>query len=226
MELKLWNQDGKSVGTVQVQDLVFGASSNRSLVHQVVVGQLANSRTGTVSTKGRSNVSGGGRKPRPQKGMGMARQGSIRAPHFRGGGVVFGPTPRDFGHDTPRKMRQNALRSSLSDKVRSDQLIIVDKLKIDSPKTSQIIAVLNALGAGDRAILVADGSDEALLKSARNISGLRMLPTNLLNTLDVVKHRKIIMTLDAVRIAENLWGQQGVRGSSEHPTNNNNGTNS
>ena len=205
MELPLRSQQGESVGRVEVRDDVFCAPSNRALVHQVVVGQLANKRVGTAATKNRSAVSGGGRKPRPQKGMGAARQGSIRSPHYKGGGVVFGPEPRSYRQNTPRRMRRQALVASLSDKVRNDELIVVNEISVEAPKTSQMAAVLDALDAGPNAILVADGSDAGILKSARNIPGLRMLPASLLNALDLVSHRKVVMTLDAVRRAEGLW---------------------
>ena len=205
MELPLRSQQGDPVGRVEVRDDVFCAPSNQALVHQVVVGQLANRRVGTASTKNRARVSGGGRKPRPQKGMGAARQGSIRSPHYKGGGVVFGPTPRSYRQSTPRRMRRQALVASLSDKVRNDELIVVDEISVDAPKTSRMAAVLDALDAGPNAILVADGADEGVLKSARNIPGLRMLPAALLNALDLTSHRKVVMTLDAVRRAEALW---------------------
>lgn len=205
MELPLRSQQGESVGSVEVRDDVFRAPSNQALVHQVVVGQLANRRVGTVATKNRSQVSGGGRKPRPQKGMGAARQGSIRSPHYKGGGVVFGPTPRSYRQRTPRRMRRQALVASLSDKVRNDELIVVDEINVAGAKTSHMAAVLEALGAGPNAILVADGADDGVFRSARNIPGLRMLPASLLNALDLVSHRKVVMTLDAVRRAEALW---------------------
>jgi large subunit ribosomal protein L4 len=215
MELPLRSQEGESVGRVEVRDDVFCAPSNQALVHQVVVGQLANKRVGTAATKNRSAVSGGGRKPRPQKGMGAARQGSIRSPHYKGGGVVFGPAPRSYRQNTPRRMRRQALVASLSDKVRNDELIVVEEISVDAPKTSRMSAVLDALDAGPNAILVADGSDAGVLKSARNIPGLRMLPASLLNALDLVSHRKVVMTLDAVRRAEALWSgvsEQSSRG--------------
>ena len=205
MELTLRNRQGDRVGRVEVRGDVFGAPENRALVHQVVVGQLANKRVGTVATKNRAAVSGGGRKPRPQKGMGAARQGSIRSPHYKGGGVVFGPTPRSYRQRTPRRMRRQAIVASLSDKVRNDELIVIDEISVDPPKTSLMAAMLDALDAGPNAILVADGADDGVLKSARNIPGLRTLPASLLNALDLVSHRKVVMTLEAVRKAEALW---------------------
>ncbi len=218
MELRLWNQQGKPVGNVQVRDDVFGAPPNQALVHQVVVGHLANTRVGTAATTNRSNVSGGGRKPRPQKGMGAARQGSIRAPHYKGGGVVFGPEPRSYRQQTPQRMRRQSLVASLSDKVREGELIVVDEISVDTPKTSQSAGILEALDAGTNAILVADGSDALVLRSARNIPDLRMLPASLLNTRDLVSHRKVIMTLDAVRKAEELWGGVAKRRSRDRRT--------
>ena len=197
------------MGSVKVRDDVFGAPSNPSLVHQVMVGQLADARQGTANTKTRAQVSGGGRKPRPQKGTGAARQGTIRAPHFRGGGVVFGPHPRGFRHRTPRRMRRLSLVTTLSDKVREDHLVVLKALTLENAKTRELVRVLDDLNVGPAALLVADGADPTVLRSGRNIPRLQMVPAALLNTLDLLKHRKVIMTLDAVRTVEELWG--GVR---------------
>ena len=191
---------------MRVRDDVFGVPMNRPLVHQVVVGQLANARQGTASVKTRAQVSGGGRKPRPQKHTGAARAGSIRAPNWRGGGVVFGPSPRSYRHRTPKKMRRLALTATLSEKVRSKELVVLDELALDRPKTREMVRVLAALEAGPSVLLVADGADPSVLKAARNIPRLKMIPCSLLNTVDLLNHRKVIMTLDAVRKAEALWG--------------------
>ncbi len=206
MDINLSNTQGEIVGSVEVRDDVFNAPMNRSLVHQVMVGQLANARQGTASTKNRSQKSGGGRKPRPQKHTGLARQGTIRAPQWKGGGVAFGPQPRSFRHRTPKRMRRQALVITLSDKVRDDGLVVLGNITLDQPKTSEMVKVLAALDAGTSTLLVADGADPSVLRSARNIPRLKMLPASLLNVLDLLNHRKVIMTLEAVRKAEELWG--------------------
>ena len=213
MQIRLRNAQGKVVGSVRVRDDVFGVPMNKALVHQVMVGQLANARQGTASTKTRAQVSGGGRKPRPQKHTGMARAGSIRAPNWRGGGVVFGAHPRDFRHHTPKRMRRLAITATLSDKVREDNLLVLEELTLERPKTSEMLQVLTDLDAGPSVLLVADGADPTTLRSARNIPRLKMIPASLLNTVDLLKHRKVIMTLDAVRRAEELWGGRVHGGS-------------
>ncbi len=205
MELKLRNIQGEVIGNVEVSNRVFDAPMNEALVHQVMVGQLANARQGTAKTKTRAYVSGGGVKPRPQKYTGRSRQGSIRAPHWKGGGVVFGPVPRSYRHNTPVRMRRQSLVAMLSDKVRADQLIVLNNLDLEQPKTKEMIKVLRALEVDSTALLVADGADKLVLRSVQNIPKIKMLPASLLNTLDLLNHRKLVMTLDAVRKAEELW---------------------
>lgn len=205
MELKLRNIQGEVIGNVEVSNRVFDAPMNEALVHQVMVGQLANARQGTAKTKTRTYVSGGGVKPRPQKYTGRSRQGSIRAPHWKGGGVVFGPVPRSYRHNTPVRMRRQSLVAMLSDKVRADQLIVLNNLDLEQPKTKEMIKVLRALEVDSTALLVADGADKLVLRSVQNIPKIKMLPASLLNTLDLLNHRKLVMTLDAVRKAEELW---------------------
>ena len=187
MKLELRNVQGDVVREIEVRDDVFGAPLNRALVHQVMVGQLANARQGTAKTKTRAEVSGGGRKPRPQKGTGRARQGTIRAPHWKGGGVVTGPRPRSYNHRTPRRMRRQSLIAVLSDKVREGQLVVLDGLPMDQPKTKEMLKVLDALEAGRPVLLVADGAGPSVLRSARNIPRLDMLPASLLNTVDLAQ---------------------------------------
>lgn len=205
MQLQIKNIRGDVVGKVQVSDDVFAAPARSALVHQVVVGQMANRRQGTSSTKNRSAVSGGGAKPRPQKGTGRARAGTIRAPHFRGGGVVFGPSPRSYRQRTPKRMKRLALIATLSDKARENRLVVLENLDLDPPKTKEMVKALKAIDASTSVLLVADGADEAVLRSARNIPRLKMIPAALLNTLDLVNHAKLVMTVDAVRKAEELW---------------------
>ena len=209
MKIRTRNQQGEFVGRVDVRDDVFGAPTNPSLIHQVVVGQLSNSRQGTVSTKTISRVSGGGRKPRPQKGTGAARAGSIRSPQWRGGGVVFGPQPRSYRHRTPKRMRRLSIVAALSDKVREDNLVVLEELELESPKTGDMRRVLEALDVGTPALLVADGASQSVFRAARNIPKLKMSPAALLNTLDLVNHRKVVMTVEAIRKAEDIWGGIG-----------------
>ena len=211
MKISLRNVEGEVVGSVEVRDDVFGVPMNSPLVHQVMVGQQANARQGTASVKTRAQVSGGGRKPRPQKHTGRARQGSIRSPQWRGGGVVFGPAPRSYRHRTPKRMRRGSLVAMLSDKAGSDQLVVLDELKLDQVKTKDMVSVLHALGAGSSVLLVADGADKSIFRSTRNIPRLKTLPASLLNTVDLLNHRTLVMTLDAVRRVEELWSSEAIR---------------
>ena len=211
MRLKLKNTRGEAVGDAEVRDDVFGVPMNAALVQQVMVGQLANLRQGTASTKTRGQVSGGGAKPRPQKGTGRARAGSLSSPTWRGGGTVFGPAPRSYRHNTPKRMRRLSLVTMLSDKAREDQLMVLDDLALSQPKTNEMVKVLDALEAGSPVLLVADGADPTVLRCARNIPRLKMLPVAGLNTLDLIRHRSVVMTLAAVRRAEALWGGPFVR---------------
>ena len=211
MKLTLHNTNGNVVGDVEVSDRVFGAPMNTALVHQVMVGQLANARQGTAKVKTRRQVSGGGAKPRPQKYTGRARQGSIRSPQWRGGGIVFGPTPRSYRKNTPVRMRRKAMLAVLSDKVRGGELVVVDELAPNSTKTGDMARLLAALGVEKSALVVADGTDEATLRATNNISRVKLLPAALLNTRDLLNHRRVIMTLQAVRKAEEIWGKPFVR---------------
>ena len=206
MELQITNTRGRKAGRLEVRDDVFAVPMNQALVHQVVVGQLANARQGTAVTKNRARVSGGGRKPRMQKHTGMARAGTIRAPNWRGGGVVFGPQQRSYRHRTPKRMRRLSLVAMLSDKVREGEFTVLKTLELDSPKTAELKEVLDKVGTAPPTLLVADGVDPLVLRAGRNIPRLKMIPVALLNTLDLIRHRKVIMTVDAVRKAEELWG--------------------
>ena len=210
MNIEVKDIRGESVDEIEIQDDVFGAPMNSALVHQVVVGQLANKRQGTSKTKTRSEVSGGGRKPWPQKHTGRSRQGSIRSPLWKGGGVTFGPAPRSYRQRTPKKMRRAAIRMTLSDKARAGSLIVVDALALDRPKTKDFVAMMQALGVERSVLLVGDGAEHDALRAGRNVQGIDMLPADLLNAVDVLNHRTLIMTLDAVRRAEALWGSPVV----------------
>ena len=206
MNIQVKNIQGESVEEIEIQDDVFDVPMNSTLVHQVIVGQLANKRQGTAKAKTRSEVSGGGRKPWPQKHTGRSRQGSIRSPLWKGGGVTFGPAPRSYRQRTPKKMRRAAIRMTLSDKVRAGNLIVLESLTLDSPKTKDFVAMMQALGVERSILLIGDGAEQDALRAGRNVQGVDMLPADLLNAVDVLNHRTIIMTVEAVRKAESLWG--------------------
>ena len=206
MNVRVKNTRGKIVKTVSLSDDVFGAPMNQTLVHQVVVGQLSNKRHGTANTKTRSQVAGGGAKPRPQKGTGSARAGSIRSPLWKGGGVIFGPKPRSYRHKTTKRARRTALVSVLSDKARENKLIIVENLDLELGKTKEMAKAIDSLIPNGSVLLVADGTDEKVLRAARNIPQVKMLPAALLNTLDVLNAGWIIMTLQSARTADDIWG--------------------
>ena len=193
----LFNKEGKQVGDIELNEAVFGAEVNESAVHQVVVAQLANKRQGTQSAKTRAEVRGGGIKPWRQKGTGRARQGSIRAPQWIKGGIVFAPKPRDYRMSVPKSMRKVAMVSALSSKVADNELVVLDELKFDSIKTKQMVAVLNALELNKTLVITAE-SDENVFKSARNIQGVCVMPVNNINVYDLLKYNKVVMTKDAV----------------------------
>ncbi len=205
MELELRNISGEVTGSVEVRDDVFGAKLNPALIHQTIVGQLANRRQGTAKTKTRAEVSGGGAKPRPQKYTGRARHGSIRSPIWKGGGVTFGPSPRSYRQRTPKRMRRGALISALSGKAREGSLVVVDSFEPEA-KTKAVANALSSLGAGPSVLLVADGASAEVLRAARNIPRLKMGPSHTLNATDLLNHRTVIMTERAVRNAEAIWG--------------------
>ena len=211
MKLPLTNTRGDAVGDIDVRDDVFGRPMREAVIHQVMVGQLANRRQGTAKTKTRAQVSGGGAKPRPQKSTGRARQGSIRSPQWKGGGVVFGPTPRSYRHRTTKRMRRLSLVTTLSGAVREGRLLVLDEIALAQPRTSEMVQVLKSLNVGASVLLVADGAAPEVIRCARNIPRVRMMPSKSLNTLDLLSYRTIVMTVDAVRNAEALWGGRFVR---------------
>ena len=211
MKLDVRNMSGAVVDSVEVLDDVFDAPMNSALLHQVMVGQLANKRQGTAKVKTRSEVAGGGAKPRPQKYTGRARQGSIRSPQWRGGGVVFGPTPRSYRQRTPKRMKRQAIKIVLSDKARERQLVVVDEFQLEGSKTKQMAQALSALEVESSVILVSDVMNEAVVRAARNIPKVRTLPVSLLNAVDLLNANNVVMTVGAVRKAEELWGGDFVR---------------
>ena len=206
MKLQIKNIQGENTGDLEVRDDVFGVPVKSALVHQVMVGQLANKRQGTAKTKTRSEVSGGGAKPRPQKHTGSSRQGTIRSPVWVGGGRAFGPSPRSYRKRTPKKMRRLALLSVLSDKARHSDLLLLDSLELKEGKTKEIVSILSALNISNSALIVTDGPNKKLVQSAGNVGGVRTLPVQVLNTLDLLNKKQLIITVDAVKRIEELWG--------------------
>lgn len=200
----LFNREGQKVGDFQLSDNVFGIEVNKEVIHQVVVAQLANKRQGTQSAKTRAEVSGGGIKPWRQKGTGRARQGSIRAPQWIHGGIVFAPKPRDYSKAVPKKVKRLALKSALSSKVVEENIIVLESLQIEAPKTKEVVNMLNAFEAKKALIVVAE-KDENVYKSARNIEGVTVIPVNNLNVFDLLKHDKFIVTKDAVAKIEEVY---------------------
>ena len=203
-EVSVYNMEGKEVGTMELNDAVFGVDVNEHLVHMAVVAQLANKRQGTQKAKTRSEVSGGGRKPWRQKGTGHARQGSTRAPQWTGGGVVFAPTPRDYSIRLNRKEKRLALKSALTSRVQEQKFIVLDELKFDEIKTKKMQAVLDALNVS-RALVVLDENDQNVVKSARNIENVQTALTNTINVYDILKYNTVIVTKAAVATIEEVY---------------------
>ena len=202
--VSVYNMDGQAVGTMDLSDAVFGAPIKENLVHQAVVQHLANKRQGTQKAKTRGEVSGGGIKPWRQKGTGHARQGSIRAPQWRHGGVVFAPTPRDYSFKMNRREKQAALRSVLTSKLQDNNLIVVDKLTFDAPKTKSMVKVLENLKA-EKAYIVTKESDKNVLLSTRNLPNAMLSHAGSLNTYDILRFEKLILTQDAVKTIEEVF---------------------
>ncbi len=205
MQLSIVNMEGTQMGTLDVSDVLFGVPMNIAVVHQAMVWQRANARQGTSSTKTRGQVSGGGIKPRPQKHSGRSRQGSIRAPQWRHGGIVFGPSPRSYRQRLPKKMRRLAIRCLLSEKVRADQLTVLQALELPQPKTKEMQRILAALGATSKVLLVTPQRDEMVVMSARGLQKVKTLPAPNLSVLDILDCDRLVMTVDAVRMIEELW---------------------
>ncbi len=205
MIVNVINQNGVDAGEIDVRDDIFGVPEKSALVHQVMVGQLANKRQGTAKTKNRSEVSGGGAKPRPQKHSGRSRQGSIRSPIWVGGGRAFGPTPRSYRQNTPKKMRRIAMLSVLSDKLRNGSLVIVDELNLENGKTKEMAAVLSSIGIEGSCLVVDDNSNEKVIKGSRNIPRVKTLPAGLINALDLINKKRVLLTIPAVRKIEEIW---------------------
>jgi len=207
MQVPLYNQSGQQIGTTELSDAVFGVEPNKSVMHQALVRQLANARQGTSDTKTRGEVAGGGAKPWKQKGTGRARQGSTRAPHWRHGGVVFGPTPRKYTQKMPLKMRRLALRSALSVKVADGQVRVVDEFKFDVPKTREMETVLSNLQVPSSAVIVLGEANPVVQKSASNIPDVKTLRAQYLNVRDLLGHDFVVLPLGAVKVIEGYLGK-------------------
>ena len=203
-KVSVYNMEGKEVGTIDLNDAVFGAPINEHLVHMAVVQQLANNRQGTQKAKTRSEVSGGGRKPWRQKGTGHARQGSTRSPQWTGGGVVFAPVPRDYSFKLNKKEKRAALKSALSSRVTDGKLIVVDELKFDEIKTKKFAAVMEALKV-TKALVVLGDMDKNVILSARNIPNVKTAQVNTINVYDILKGDTLVLTKDAVAKIEEVY---------------------
>ena len=202
--VSVYNMEGKETGKMELNDSIFAAPVNEHLVHRAVVLQLANKRQGTQKAKTRSEVSGGGRKPWRQKGTGHARQGSIRAPQWKGGGVVFAPTPRDYSFKMNKKEKVTALKSALSSKVSENKLIVVDGMELDAPKTKTMQTLLNGLDM-KKALFVVDEEAKNVTLSVRNIPTARGVYANSINVYDILKYDNVILTKDAVKAIEEVY---------------------
>ena len=200
----VYNMEGNEVGTMELNDAVFGVEINEHLVHLAVVRQLANNRQGTQKAKTRSEVSGGGRKPFRQKGTGRARQGSIRAPQWKGGGVVFAPKPRDYSFKLNKKVKKLALQSALTSKVAENKIIVLENLDLAEVKTKEMAKVLGNINAG-KALIVMEGSNKNAILSARNIPEVKTASVNTINTYDVLKYNTLVVTKEAVVKIEEVY---------------------
>ena len=204
-KVTVYDMAGKNVGEIELSEAVFGIKPNPSVVHQMVVNYLANQRQGTQSTLTRTEVRGGGRKPWRQKGTGHARQGSIRAPQWRKGGIALGPKPRDYSYTLNKKVRRLALKSVLSDKVLTSNLIVVDNIAVDGFKTKTIVNMLKALGVEKKALIVMLEKNEQVIRSAANIPGVKTALVNTINVYDIVNCDKFIVVKDAVAKIEEVY---------------------
>ena len=202
--VSVFNMEGKEVGTLELNDAVFGVNVNEHLVHLAVVAQLANKRQGTQKAKTRAEVSGGGRKPWRQKGTGHARQGSTRAPQWTGGGVVFAPTPRDYSFKMNRKEKRLALKSALTSRVQENKLVVLDELKLNEIKTKNMKAVLDNLKVSG-ALIVLNENDQNVVMSAKNLEGVKTVLTNTINVFDILKYKTVVVTKAAVAEIEEVY---------------------
>ncbi|TXL61017.1 50S ribosomal protein L4 [Cerasibacillus terrae] len=204
-KVALYKQDGTQAGDIELNDAVFGIEPNKHVLHEAVAMQRASQRQGTHKVKNRSDVRGGGRKPWRQKGTGRARQGSIRSPQWVGGGVVFGPTPRSYSYKLPKKVRRLALKSALSTKTKGENLIVLDALSFEAPKTKQLVEMLNKLDVDTKTLIVTTEKDENVTRSANNLQGVKVLTVNEVNVYDLLAHDKLVLTKDAAEKAGEVF---------------------
>ncbi len=204
IDLSVHNIKGENIGEVSLKDSIFNTKVNKYLVHQAVKRYLANRRRGTASTKNRSEVRGGGAKPWKQKGTGRARAGTNSSPIWVGGGIVFGPAPRDYSFSLPKKMKVAALKSALSDKFENKEIIIIDNLSLEKNKTSKMVEILKNLKAFRKPLIITEKEDSIIALSVRNIKGAQVLPVSKINTYDLINHEKIIITKKALKRIEEV----------------------
>jgi len=202
---QVYNMGGQVTGDIDLNDEIFGVEINQNAMHLVVKNQLANRRQGTQSTKTKSEVRGGGKKPWRQKGTGRARQGSIRSAQWTGGGIVLGPKPRSYNYTLPKKLKRIALKSALTAKVTDEEMLVLEALKFDVIKTKQMVDVLNNLKVDTTALVVIDEKDEIVAKSVRNIAGVKLAYVNTINVFDLLKYNRLIITKDAVAKVEEVY---------------------
>jgi large subunit ribosomal protein L4 len=212
LQVPVYNLAGEPVSEIELSDYVFAVPFNQAVVHQAMVRQMANARQGTASTKTRGEVAYSTRKLFRQKHTGNARAGSRRSPIRRGGGVTFGPRPRDYRQAMPRKMRRLALRCLLSAKAGDGELKIIEQLAFDQPRTKEMVKILTALGADSSVLVVTEAPEGNVIKSAQNLLGIKTIPAGLLNVVDLLSHKIVLMTVAAVHRVEQLWGQEVPEG--------------
>jgi len=210
MQVPVYSKNGEVVKQIDIADSVFAVPVNEAVVHQALVRQLANARQGTASTKTRGEVAGSKQKMYRQKHTGRARAGSIRSPLRRGGGVAFGPKPRSYRQAMPKKMRRLALRCVLSAKAGDKELMVLDELKLDEPKTKEMVRILTALKVNTSALIATGEPEENVVKSARNLPEVDTIPAQLLNVVDITNHKMLLLTENAVRQVEQLWGEEAA----------------
>lgn len=204
-QVTMLKMDGSEAGTIELKDTIFGIEVNAYAVHAVVKNYLANQRQGTQSAKTRGDVRGGGRKPFRQKGTGRGRQGSSTSPNQVGGGIVFAPKPRDYRYTLPKKLRRLAMKSALTSKVEEKEIIVLDQLRFDAPKTKDMLKVLESIKAAKKALIVTDIKDENVIRSAANIPGVKTTMVGEMNVYDIVNHESFIITRDAVNRIEEVY---------------------
>ncbi|NLT48567.1 MAG: 50S ribosomal protein L4 [Clostridiales bacterium] len=204
-QVTMLKMDGTEAGSIELKDDIFGIEVNQNAVHAVIVNYLANQRQGTQSAKTRGDVRGGGRKPFRQKGTGRGRQGSSTSPNQIGGGIVFAPKPRDYRYTLPKKLRRLAMKSALSSKVEEKEIIVLDSLKMDAPKTKEMLKVLENVKAAKKALIITDIKDENVIRSAANIPGVKTTMVGEMNVYDIVNHQSLIVTKDAVTRIEEVY---------------------